>query len=96
MRIRPGVSFCLSCGRSTLPSGEAAFISIWIATVTDDERLREVARLIVEAHRLSDTHRLSSVHHMLGLAAIEAASEAFELRELPPNVVPLRGARTTT
>jgi hypothetical protein len=64
--------------------------------VTDDERLREVSRLIIEAFRLSDTNRLSSVHHVLGLAAIEAASEALEQRELPPNVVLLRRVRTAT
>jgi hypothetical protein len=63
--------------------------------VTDDERLREVARLIVEAHRLSNTRRLASVHRVLGLAAIEAAREApVSLDSVyPPDVVPLRRSR---
>ncbi len=63
--------------------------------MTDDERLREVARLIVEAFRLSNTHRLASVHRVLGLAAIEAAREAPVSLDpvYPPGVVPLRRLR---
>ncbi len=64
----------------------------WILTVTDDERVREVADLIVEAYRLSDTPQLAGVHHLLGLVAIEAAREspvAFD-PVYPPGVVPLR------
>jgi hypothetical protein len=44
--------------------------------MTDDERAREVTRLIIEALRLSDTRRPAVVHHLLGPAAIEAAREA--------------------
>jgi hypothetical protein len=62
-------------------------------TVTDDERFREVSRLIVEAFRLSNTHDLASVHRILGLAAIEAAQEVSVRSQLPPNVVPLRKPR---
>jgi hypothetical protein len=60
--------------------------------VTDHERLREVADLIVEAYRLSDTPQLAGVHHLLGLVAIEAVREApISLDPVyPPGVVPLR------
>ncbi len=63
--------------------------------MTDDERLREVARLIVEAFRLTNTLRFASVHRVLGLAAIEAAREAPASPEpvYPPGVVPLRRPR---
>jgi hypothetical protein len=61
--------------------------------VTDDERVREVADLILEAYRLSDTPPFASVHHLLGLVAIEAARETSGRSQLPPNVVPLRGPR---
>jgi hypothetical protein len=40
-----------------------------VLAMADDERAREVARLIVEALRLSDTCRLATVHYLLGLAA---------------------------
>jgi hypothetical protein len=60
--------------------------------VTNDERVREVADLIVEAYRLSDTPQLAGVHHLLGLVAIEAAREAPVSLDpvYPPGVVPLR------
>ena len=63
--------------------------------MTDDERLREVADLIVEAYRLSDTPQLASVHHLLGLVAIEAARDAPVSLDpvYPPGVVPLRQPR---
>jgi hypothetical protein len=63
--------------------------------VTDDERVREVADLIVEAYRLSDTPQLAGVHHLLGLVAIEAVREApISLEPVyPPGVVPLRRPR---
>jgi hypothetical protein len=66
--------------------------------VTDNERAREVARLIVEALRLSDTHRLATVHYLLGLVAIEAARQTCALLDpvLPPGVVPLGRARGNT
>jgi hypothetical protein len=65
----------------------------WILAVTDDERAREVARLLVEALRLSDTNRLATVHYLLGFAAIEAAREVCVSPDpsLPPGVIPLRG-----
>jgi hypothetical protein len=60
--------------------------------VTDDERACEVARLILEAQRLSDTPRLATVHYLLGLVAIEATREARVSVDpiLPPGVVPLK------
>jgi hypothetical protein len=61
--------------------------------MTDDERAREVERLIIEALRLSDTHQLATVHYLLGLVAISAAQEArapSDYPDLPPGVVPLR------
>jgi hypothetical protein len=62
------------------------------SVVTDDERAREVARLILEAQRLSDTPQLATVHYLLGLVAIEATREARALSDpiLPPGVVPLK------
>jgi hypothetical protein len=64
----------------------------WFSVVTDDERAREVARLILEAQRLSDTPQLATVHYLLGLVAIEATREARALSDpiLPPGVVPLK------
>ncbi len=67
----------------------------WILVVTDDERVRKVAQLIVEAYRLSDTPKLEGVHHLLGLVAIEAVREAPIALDpvYPPGVVPLRRPR---
>jgi hypothetical protein len=64
----------------------------WFSVVTDDERAREVARLILEAQRLSDTPQLATVHYLLGLVAIEATRQARALSDpiLPPGVVPLK------
>ncbi len=60
--------------------------------MTNDERVREVADLIVEAYRLSDTPQLAGVHHLLGLVAIEAVREVPVALDpvYPPGVVPLR------
>jgi hypothetical protein len=60
--------------------------------MTDDERAREVTRMIIEALRLSDTARLAIVNRLLCLAAIEAAREARASLDpiLPPGVVQLR------
>ena len=68
----------------------------WMLTVTDDERVREVADLIVEAFRLSDTPQFVEVHRLLGLVAIEAAREALVTLDpvYPPGVVPLRRRST--
>jgi hypothetical protein len=61
--------------------------------VTDEERLLEVSRLIIEAFRLSDTRELASVHHMLGLAAIEAAERVPARLRSGHNVVLFRRPR---
>jgi hypothetical protein len=61
--------------------------------MTDRERARAVAALIVEALRLTDTHRLATVHYLLGLVAIEAARKVCSPSyhpDLPPGVIPLR------
>lgn len=79
-------------------AAEGHFFSLGTVAVTDDERLREVARLIVEAFHLSNTRGLASVHRVLGLAAIEAAREVpVSLDPIyPPGVVPLRRPRPRT
>jgi hypothetical protein len=60
--------------------------------VTDDERAREVSRLINEALRLSDTYGLAVVHYLLGIVLIEANRELSTPPDppLPPGVVQLR------
>jgi hypothetical protein len=63
-----------------------------VLAVTDDERLRKIADLIIKAYRLSDTSQLAELHRLLGLVAIEAARQApVSLGPIyPPGVVPLR------
>jgi hypothetical protein len=70
-------------------------ITSGLLAVTINERVREVADLIVEAYRLSDTPELAGVHHLLGLVAIEAVREAPVSLDpvYPPGVVPLRRTR---
>jgi hypothetical protein len=82
----------LSRGFSVRAAIESVVRPKWFSAVTDDERAREVARLILEAQRLSDTPQLATVHYLLGLVAIEATREARALSNpiLPPGVVPLK------
>ncbi len=97
MYFAPTLSFSLP-GRGPLRSDDTAVRPKWFSVVTDDERAREVARLILEAQRLSDTPRLATVHYLLGLVAIEATREARASFDpiLPPGVVPLHKPRPPT
>jgi hypothetical protein len=67
----------------------------WFLAVTDHERLREVADLIVEAYRLSDTLWLAGGASLARGYAIEAVREAPVSLDpdYTPGVVPLRAGR---